>query len=178
MYKTFKPQAFALMLLLVPLSSCASFNQGSRSKYDSPLRSATYDGKWAGVVKCVYDPGLWPDEECDFSVTFSIKNESLSVVATYRNKDGKETTSEVYPGKFKFIRQSTNAIAFVQSSGNDEDGTWVETWSFDMTLKDPKHMLVHWTRIVNNVDMSPHNKFSKFSTTGMGELRLIENQAE
>jgi len=39
-----------------------------------------------------------------------------------------------------------------------------------MTLKDPNHMIVHWTRIVNNVDMPVGTKGSKFSSVGMGEL--------
>jgi hypothetical protein len=55
-------------------------------------------------------------------------------------------------------------------TGVDEDGTWVETWSFAMTLKSPDRMVVHWTRIVNNTDMPPSKKGSKFSVVGMGEL--------
>jgi hypothetical protein len=55
-------------------------------------------------------------------------------------------------------------------AGEDDDGLWVETWSFAMTLKDTDHMIVHWTRVVNNVDMPPAKKGSKFSSVGMGEL--------
>lgn len=39
-----------------------------------------------------------------------------------------------------------------------------------MTLTDPSHMIVHWTRIVNNIDMPMGKKGSKFSSVGMGEL--------
>jgi hypothetical protein len=39
-----------------------------------------------------------------------------------------------------------------------------------MTLKDPNHMIVHWTRVVNNVDLPAEKKGSKFSSVGMGVL--------
>ena len=46
----------------------------------------------------------------------------------------------------------------------------METWSFVMTMKDPDHMIVHWTRVVNNLDLPLAKKGSKFSSVGMGEL--------
>ncbi len=58
-------------------------------------------------------------------------------------------------------------------TGKDEDGLWVETWVFAMTLTDPDHMLVHWTRVVNNTDMPKGQKGSKFSSTGMGEFARL-----
>ncbi|MGZ5106019.1 MAG: hypothetical protein ACXWHB_15935 [Usitatibacter sp.] len=59
-------------------------------------------------------------------------------------------------------------------SGKDEDGTWVETWTFAMSLTDPDHMLVHWTRIVNNLDLPRAKKGSKFSSVGMGEFARVQ----
>ena len=134
------------------------------------LRAASYDGNWSGTVKCLYDPGLWPEDECDIGLTFDIRGTVLSVHQVVRSKKGEETKSEVNAGKFRFVRLATNAVAVSLDNGNDEDGTWVETWSFAMTLKDPDHMIVHWTRIVNNIDMPRDKKGSKFSSVGMGEL--------
>jgi hypothetical protein len=134
------------------------------------LRGASYDGKWDGVIKCLYDPGLWPEDECDIGISFDIRGNNMSVQQTVRTKKGEETKSSIKPGGFRFARLSTNAIAFSLATGEDEDGTWVETWSFVMTLKDPNHMIVHWTRVVNNLDMSSEKKGSKFSSVGMGEL--------
>ncbi len=134
------------------------------------LRAASYDGKWTGLVKCLYDPGLWPEDYCDVNFTFNIHGSSISVEQTIFSKNGKETKSAVKPGGFKFYRLATNAIAFSMDSGKDEDGTWVETWSFVMTLLDANHMIVHWTRVVNNIDMPIREKGSKFSSVGMGEL--------
>jgi len=134
------------------------------------LRAASYDGTWSGTIKCLYDPGLWPEDECDIGLTFEIQDDTLSVQQVVRSKTGEETKSEINPGKFQFGRLATNAIAVSLGTGDDEDGTWVETWSFAMTLTDPDHMTVHWTRIVNNIDMPKDQKGSKFSSVGMGEL--------
>lgn len=167
----------AIILFLV-LFSANTFATVSTNVQIAPteaakLRAASYDGKWAGTIKCVYDPGLWPEEECDFGLTFEIKGNLLSVGYVTKDKTGKETTSTIGLGKFQFVRLSTNAVAIMLNTGNDEDGTWVETWSFAMTLSDPDHMTVHWTRIVNNIDMSKSEKGSKFSSAGMGELVRI-----
>lgn len=98
---------------------------------------------------------------------------ALSVWFVAKTKDGQETTTRINPDKFQFVSLATNAVAIMLNTGNDEDGTWVETWSFAMTLTDPDHMMVHWARIVNNIDMSKSEKGSKFSSAGMGELTRL-----
>lgn len=137
---------------------------------EAPLRAASYDWQWSGTLKCLYDPGIWPEDECDTDLTFEINGSSLSVQTITKSKSGKETSSAINPGKFQFVHLATNAIAISLESGRDEDDTWVETWSFAMTLTDPDHMTVHWTRIVNNIDLPKNERGSKFSIVGMGEL--------
>ena len=151
---------------LFPSTSIAE----DKSTEGARLRAATYDGTWSGTIKCLYDPGLWPDDECDIGIRFDIAGNSISVQQGVRTKNGESTSSTINDGRFALVRLATNAVAISIDSGNDEDGTWVETWSFAMTLKDPDHMIVHWTRIVNNLDMPLAKKGSKFSTAGMGEL--------
>lgn len=162
-----------LVLFSAHTFAAVSTNTPIASAESAKLRAASYDGKWSGTIKCVYDPGLWPEDECDIGLTFEIHGSSLSVQQVVRSKNGKETKSEVNPGKFQLSRLATNAVAISLDTGNDEDGTWVETWSFAMTLTDPDHMTVHWTRIVNNIDMPKNEKGSKFSSVGMGELVRI-----
>jgi hypothetical protein len=165
--------ALAIAVAMTPASAINSekdLKAGMSS--DLPgLRSASYDGKWSGTVKCLYDPGLWPEDECDIGLTLDIRDHELSVRQTVRNRNGKETTSEINPGQFRLYRLATNAIAASMESGKDDDGTWVETWNFVMTLTDANHMLVHWTRVVNNLDMPKDKKGSKFSSVGMGQLQ-------
>jgi hypothetical protein len=140
------------------------------SPESAQLRSASYDGSWSGTIKCLFDPGLWPEDECDIGLTFEIKGNALFVRQTVRSKKGEETKSDINPGQFRLFKLGTNAVGISLGTGRDEDGTWVETWSFAMTLKDPDHMIVHWTRVVNNIDMPVTKKGSKFSSVGMGEL--------
>ena len=134
------------------------------------LRAAAYDGRWTGTVNCLYDPGLWPEDECGVGFTFDIQGPRISVEQVVKSKKGEETKSSINPGKFILTRLATNAVAISINTGKDEDGTWVETWSFVMTLTDPDRVLVHWTRVVNNLDMPRAKKGSKFSTVGMGEF--------
>lgn len=134
------------------------------------LRTASYDGKWGGTVRCLYDPGMWPDDECDIGVDLKIDGDSFLAEQTIRNKKTGESKKYKVKAKFQFVRLATNAVAVSLKSGNDEDGTWVETTSVVMTLKDPDHMIVHWTRVVNNIDMPKDMHGSKFSSVGMGEL--------
>lgn len=145
-------------------------NKPIPSAESAKLRAASYDGTWSGTLKCLYDPGLWPDDDCDIGFVFKIQDSTFSVQQIVRSKKGEETKSEISPGKFRFGYLATNAIAITLDTGDDEDGTWVETWSFVMTLTDPDHMTVHWTRMVNNIDMPKDKKGSKFSIVSMGEL--------
>lgn len=137
------------------------------------LRAASYDGTWKGKVNCLHDPGIWPEDECAAQFTLVIRGPSIDVEQVIRSKKGTETTSKINPGRFKFVRVSSNAVALSIESGADEDGTWVETWSFVMTLEDPEHMLVHWTRVVNNLDIPKGKTGSKFSSVGMGEFSRV-----
>lgn len=132
------------------------------------LRRANFDGKWSGRLKCLYDPRMWPDDECDVDFTFVVQDTRMQVEQSIRSKKGEVSTTTLAPLRFK--RLATNAVAYSINTGDDEDGTWVETVSFTMTFRDPDHLIVHWTRVVNNIDVPIAKKGSKFSSVGMGEM--------
>jgi hypothetical protein len=161
-----------VLLLVLALGAVmpAQAQAQARNAESVKLRAARYDGTWNGSVKCLYDPGLWPEDECDIGLRFEIRGKDFGVWQTVRSKKGEVTQSEVNPGRFSFTRLATNAVAVSIEQGDDEDGTWIETWNFVMTLKDPNHMVVHWTRVVNNLDIPAEKKGSKFSSVGMGVL--------
>jgi hypothetical protein len=133
------------------------------------LTSAPYDGVWSGTVKCLSDPGIWPEDDCDFSLTLRIDGSRFRVHQVVRSKAGVETAAD-FPENFRFSRVSTNALAYSMEKGRDRDGRWVETWTFAMSLKDPKHLIVHATRIVNNIDLPLERLGSKYSVVAIGEL--------
>jgi len=161
---------FILLTLGIPFeANSAVAPQGEVTELPK-LRTASYDGKWGGTIRCLYDPGMWPEDECDIGLNFKIDGDSFFAEQSIRNKKTGESKKYEVKTKFQFMQLATNAVAISLNSGNDEDGTWVETWSFVMTLKDPEHMIVHWTRVVNNIDMPRNMTGSKFSSVGMGEL--------
>jgi len=164
-------RAFALVTLALPFLGSA--NAQLQGPIGENLRAAPYDGKWTGVVNCLYDPGLWPADECEVHFTLDIHGPLVLVEQIVRSKKGEETKSNINAGKFTFVRVSTNAVAMSIDTGKDEDGLWVETWVFAMSLIDLDHMLVHWTRVVNNTDMPKGQKGSKFSSAGMGEFARL-----
>ena len=139
-----------------------------RSAVAATLREANYDGKWTGRVKCLYDPQMWPDDECGVDFTFVVEGTRMQAEQTIRSKKGEVTTTSLAPLHFKAL--ATNAVAYSSNTGDAEDGTWVETISFVMPFKDPDHLIVHWTRVVNNIDVRAAKKGSKFSSVGMGEM--------
>jgi hypothetical protein len=164
-----KKQFISIVLVLGAALPAAAVHAQAGTVHSTQLRAASY-GRWNGTVKCLYDPGLWPEDECDISLTFDIQGKDFRVRQTVRSKKGAVTKSAINPGRFSFTRLATNAVAVSIEQGADEDGAWVETWNFVITLKDPDHMIVHWTRVVNNLDMPAEKKGSKFSSVGMGVL--------
>jgi len=156
---------FAALAAFVPFGQARAQAHGNAA---SALRSASFDGKWTGKAKCLYDPQMWPDDECDVAFEFTIEGTHLQATQTIRSKKGEANSMPLAPLRFK--RESTNAVAFSIDTGEDEDGTWVETVAFVLTLKDPDHLILHWTRVVNNIDVPLGKKGSKFSSVGMGEM--------
>jgi len=64
-----------------------------------------------------------------------------------------EKINEVKPGKFRVERQLTNAVIVAIDSGNDNKGTWVETWAFAVTQKDKNTLITNFMRQVNNINL-------------------------
>jgi hypothetical protein len=54
--------------------------------------------------------------------------------------------------------------------GQDNEGTWVETWAYVVTLKSRDTLIANFYRVVNNVDLPLSVDHSKFSEAQAGEL--------
>lgn len=71
------------------------------------------------------------------------------------------------PGLFQISRRGSNAVIQATDSGNDEDGTWVETWALIVTSNSRDELQVEFVRLVNNIDWpisKPGKIFSEHST--------------
>jgi len=77
------------------------------------------------------------------------------------------------PGAFHLNANKSNSVIFSNDSGTDDDGTWVESWVFVVTLLDNNELLVEWTRMVNNLDMPRTAKSSKFVVHGSGTIQRV-----
>lgn len=80
---------------------------------------------------------------------------------------------EAKPVAFHIERVMTNAIIYATDSGQDNEGTWVETWVFAMTQENGTTLLTNLTRLVNNIDLPVSNDHGKFAEEAAGKLDLI-----
>ena len=63
----------ALAVVTFALFFLGSANAQSQGPSGEKLRATSYEGKWTGVVNCLYDPGLWPEDECEIHFTLDIR---------------------------------------------------------------------------------------------------------
>ena len=124
------------------------------------------DGTWEGTLAVVATPAGAPDSN-PYSLRLVIHGTDANVFARYGST---APYQEVKPGKFHIARLGPSGIVAVIDSGHDEDGMWIETWNFTVTLKQHDAMIVNFSRFVNNVDMPPNADHSKFTETMTGEL--------
>jgi hypothetical protein len=124
------------------------------------------DGQWDGALSYVDGPGLSKINTPSILMRLIISGASARV---YYFKD--KAAKEVKPGAFRVQRYMSNAVVVAMDSGQDDDGTWVETWSFTVTWKDRDTLIVNWFRVVNNINLPPNADSSKFSVGAVGEMR-------
>ena len=137
-----------------------------------------FDGRWEGQLKSIapqsYDAvhGIqWAE---DAMMAFVVKNEGVSVYTGSAKGDWREAKA----GHFQILALKTNATITAIDSSNeapDKEG-WVETWNFSATHKDRDHLLVVFTRQVNNYTKSDENHGSaagRFIAMGFGEMHRV-----
>jgi hypothetical protein len=76
---------------------------------------------------------------------------------------------EVMPGGFHIAPVQANAVIFATDFA--QQGGWVETWAFAVTLKDDHTLIAEYSRIVNNVGVPADQPESKFAARGTGEFK-------
>lgn len=152
--KKFTFRAFVLSLMLIVLGACATVAP-KIGKSDSRL-----DGWWDGTIKKT-DEG--PDN--DLQLRLAINGDQIRVWVVHSGQ-----WIEAKPGSFRISRYMSNAVIYAMDSGEDDDGTWVESWGLLVTLRSPDELLITWSRLVNNIDAPLDHEFSKFSVQASGVL--------
>lgn len=124
------------------------------------------DGSWEGELKITYDS--LPSSGGSQTVWYRLAIQGSSAHIFYKSKG---EVGELDDRKVEIARVGSNAVIISIASGRDDDGTWVETWVFAVTLKDRNTLIAHFTRMVNNNDLPLSVAHSKFSRAAVGELR-------
>jgi hypothetical protein len=139
-------------LAALALAACSSLPTKLQSTYPSP------DGSWGGAI-----PITGPSPE-QLELRLSIDGERAQVWVVHEG-----SWVEVKPGTFQVRRQLSNAIISSIDSGEDGDGTWVESWVLVTTPVASDKLLVAWTRVVNNIDVEEES--SKFVVQATGTIQ-------
>ncbi len=135
-----------------------------------PVRAAddlgTLDGTWEGSLAVIGAPGFKAPGP-PYVIRIVIAGTAAHVFGRYRSGDPYQ---EVKPGAFHVSRLGPNGVVVAMDSGNDNEGTWVETWNFTVTLKQRDTLIAVFCRTVNNLNLPLSVDHSKFTETQAGEL--------
>lgn len=78
--------------------------------------------------------------------------------------------SEMKAGTFSLFNWGSQAVIYSLTSGQDEDGTWVEGSSFTLVHHSPSSIIAYWLRTVNNLNLSPDSPDFHFAWEFSGEM--------
>jgi len=146
-------------LVLLLLASCPAFADDLGS----------LDGTWEGTLQVMQVSGTVA-KPSPWDVRIVIHDLNVDVFA--KLIPGGPFTA-VKPGDFRTIRLGPNAIFASLTSGQDDQGRWVETWNFSVTLKTRESLIVSFHRVVNNVDLPRENHDSAFTESDTGVLTRV-----
>jgi hypothetical protein len=136
----------------------------------SAAKASQFQGAWEGTLSL----GSESQGQQEWKWT---KNLDVRLVVSKSKASvylkGKGEWVEIKPGTFTLSAIDTNAVVVSITSGRDDDGRWVETWSFAITVIDDKTLQVLWQRQVKNKDMDPSKPDAVFGKLGFGELTKV-----
>ena len=135
----------ALAAIIASAAACTASTSVSKTAVPHNVR-----GDWRGTLVPAKAPDSADDLEWRDPHRFRLViSESSSHVYVWDT----ETWREVKPGTFGITALDTSAVITSITSGTDEDGVWVETWSLALTVIDSKRVRAMFQRQVNNKDM-------------------------
>ena len=129
-----------------------------------------FNGIWEGHIKGFQAPLLRTKRTHVFKTRLWVKGDEVQV---FYQKD--QRWNEVKAGAFRIFKHKSNALIYAINSGTDQDGAWVETWSFSVTKKDKNSLLVYWYSVINNNDAPLEEEYSRIATGASGVFRKIKS---
>lgn len=157
-----KPTKLDRRALLVVLSAAAGTAADARAQ----VAQSGLDGDWEGELTSISGPGLAPPPQDFGTVRMHIDRRNVRVFIDQ---------AEVKPGTFVIEREGASAvISSLEADPGAPVGTsWIETWTFVVTLGGPDSLLVNFVRVVNNTNMRASQEGARFSQIRTGELRRL-----
>ena len=152
----------AFIAIIASVTACTATTTVSKTAVPHDLR-----GDWRGTLVIANAPDSHDDLEWrnPNRLRFVISESSLRVYAWVN-----ETWTEIKPGTFGITASDTSAVITSITSGTDEDGVWVETWSFALTVMDSQHVRAMFQRQVNNKDMKRDDPAATWGQIAFGIL--------
>jgi hypothetical protein len=150
--------------LVAALAAAIAFASTARAQTTEP----SLDGYWAGTLVNITGSGIAPPPDGEFPVIrLQIDQRNVRV---YSGQD------EVKPGTFEITRNGTNAvITSIQSDPGAPDGqSWVETWTFVVSLADANTLIVNYVRVVNNNNAPSTETGARFTQVRTGLFRRVQ----
>lgn len=160
--------AMSRRVVLGVVTGAAASPTEAQTNYDTPV--GALDGVWHGDLGPVSGRGITPAQMVNLRI--QIDRETARVFVG--PDDARE---EIKPGTFRIQRDGTNAVitSIEVDPGRPRNEGWVETWSFAATLYDAERLTTHFVRVVNNNDLPPDARSSRFSMICTGELRRLSS---
>jgi hypothetical protein len=151
-----------LTAIVASAAACTATTNISKTALPDDLR-----GDWRGTLVIANAPDSHDDLDWrnPNRFRFVISESSVHVLAW-----DNETWREIKPGTFAITTYETSAVITSITSGNDEDGVWVETWSFAVTVIDSDHIRAMFQRQVNNKDMKRDDPAATWGQIAFGIL--------
>ena len=134
---------------------------------NAAVEPVSFDGTWQGTIYFDKEGFLADTSTPVTGVRFRIEIHDV-VVRVFIEEDG--AFKESKPGRYHIAPLSANAVIFAT---DEDEGNWVESWSFVVTVKGKDLMIAEYTRLVNNVSVPHGEKGSEFATRGAGEFSRV-----
>jgi hypothetical protein len=148
-------------LFLVTTAAMTFATEAARATESTPLG---LDGTWVGELTPISGPGLSPPPRHFGVIRLEIDGLNVRVFSDDR---------EPKPGLFTINRHGSNAVitAIQADPGAPVGASWVETWTFIVTVGDPSTLIVNYVRVVNNNQSAMTEDGARFSQIRTGQLR-------
>ena len=164
---TFSIRVLALLPIAVPASATTEIGSHLPSQLQGAQVAVPFDGIWEGKIlfdkEAFLGPGSTPIDGAEFRVEIH-----GAVVRVFAKMEGE--FSETKPGAFHIAPVGVNAVIFATDAQPD---SWVESWTFVVSQKDNRTLVVEFSRLVNNLGLLRDDPQKNFGTRGTGEFKLI-----